>query len=42
MLTHPTHDTLSTVGMAAGGLLWGRLSDRLNVRSLLFIGSAAW
>ena len=32
--------TLSTVGMAAGGLLWGRLSDRLNVRSLLFIGSA--
>jgi MFS family permease len=40
MLTHPTHDTLSTVGMAAGGLLWGRLSDRLNVRSLLFIGSA--
>jgi MFS family permease len=40
MLTHPTHDTLSTVGMAAGGLLWGRLSDRLNVRGLLFIGSA--
>ncbi|TIS97165.1 MFS transporter [Mesorhizobium sp.] len=32
--------TLSSVGMAFGGLFWGRLSDRLNIRSLLFIGSA--
>lgn len=32
--------TLSSVGMALGGLFWGRLSDRLNTRNLLFIGSA--
>lgn len=32
--------TLSSVGMALGGLFWGRLADRLNIRTLLFIGSA--
>lgn len=31
--------TLSSVGMAVGGLLWGRLSDRLSIKNLLFIGS---
>jgi MFS family permease len=30
---------LSTVGMATGGLLWGRLSDRVDVRLLLAIGA---
>jgi MFS family permease len=29
---------LSTLGMAFGGLIWGRLSDRLDVRALLGIG----
>jgi len=33
--------TLSTVGMALGGLFWGRLSDRLDGRILLTLGSAA-
>ncbi|WP_019403141.1 MULTISPECIES: MFS transporter [unclassified Chelatococcus] len=33
--------TLSTVGMALGGLFWGRLSDRLDARILLACGSAA-
>lgn len=33
--------TLSTVGMALGGLFWGRLSDRLDARILLAFGSAA-
>ena len=31
---------LSTAGMALGGLFWGRLSDRLDVRLLLGIGAA--
>src|SRR5215216_3718658 len=30
---------LSTAGMAIGALLWGRLSDRMDVRSLLAIGA---
>src|SRR5690349_18595164 len=30
---------LSTAGMAIGGLFWGRLSDRMDVRSLLAIGA---
>lgn len=29
---------LSTAGMAVGGLFWGRLSDRIDVRALLAIG----
>jgi MFS family permease len=29
---------LSTTGMAIGGLFWGRLSDRVDVRGLLAIG----
>lgn len=33
--------TLATVGMAAGGLVWGRLADRFDLRVLLFIGSTA-
>src|SRR5262249_33948571 len=31
---------LSTAGMAVGGLFWGRLSDRLDVRLLLVLGAA--
>jgi MFS family permease len=31
---------LSTVGMAIGGLFWGRLSDRMDVRPLLAAGAA--
>jgi MFS family permease len=31
---------LSTAGMAIGGLFWGRLSDRLDVRLLLGLGAA--
>src|SRR4051794_21299263 len=31
---------LSTIGMALGGLFWGRLSDRMDVRVLLAIGAA--
>jgi len=31
---------LSTVGMALGGWLWGRLSDRMDVRLLLAAGAA--
>jgi MFS family permease len=31
---------LSTTGMAVGGLLWGRLSDRLDVRLLLALGAS--
>src|SRR5215218_2068477 len=31
---------LSTTGMALGGLFWGRLSDRMDVRVLLAIGAA--
>lgn len=31
---------LSTAGMAIGGLFWGRLSDRMDVRLLLAIGAA--
>jgi MFS family permease len=31
---------LSTAGMALGGVFWGRLSDRLDVRLLLGIGAA--
>ena len=30
---------LSTAGMAIGGLFWGRLSDRMDVRILLAIGA---
>jgi MFS family permease len=30
---------LSTAGMAIGGLIWGRLSDRMDVRALLAIGA---
>src|ERR1044071_6661564 len=30
----------STVGMAVGGLCWGRLSDRMDVRLLLALGAA--
>lgn len=30
---------LSTTGMAIGGLLWGRLSDRMDVRLLLAVGA---
>lgn len=33
--------TLSTVGMALGGLVWGRLSDRFAPRLFLTFGSAA-
>ncbi|HMF14537.1 MAG TPA: MFS transporter, partial [Gemmataceae bacterium] len=29
----------STCGMAIGGVFWGRLSDRMDVRSLLAIGA---
>jgi MFS family permease len=32
---------LSTAGMAIGGLFWGRLSDRMDVRSLLAIGATS-
>ena len=31
---------LSTAGMALGGLIWGRLSDRTDVRFLLALGAA--
>jgi MFS family permease len=31
---------LSTAGMAAGGLFWGRLSDRIDVRLLLAVGGS--
>jgi MFS family permease len=31
---------LSTAGMAIGGLLWGRLSDRMDVRLLLAVGAS--
>lgn len=31
---------LSTAGMALGGLFWGRLSDRIDVRLLLALGAA--
>src|SRR5215813_8971814 len=31
---------LSTAGMAIGGLYWGRLSDRLDVRLLLAVGAS--
>src|SRR5215468_5663390 len=31
---------LSTAGMALGGLFWGRLSDRMDVRLLLALGAA--
>jgi MFS family permease len=31
---------LSTAGMAVGGLFWGRLSDRIDVRPLLALGAA--
>jgi MFS family permease len=31
---------LSTAGMAIGGLFWGRLSDRMDVRLLLAIGAS--
>ena len=31
---------LSTAGMALGGLFWGRLSDRADVRLLLAVGGA--
>ena len=31
---------LSTAGMALGGLVWGRLSDRMDVRLLLALGAA--
>src|SRR5262245_17434275 len=31
---------LSTAGMAIGGLLWGRLSDRMDVRMLLAVGAS--
>jgi MFS family permease len=31
---------LSTAGMAIGGLFWGRLSDRMDVRILLVLGAA--
>jgi MFS family permease len=31
---------LSTAGMALGGLFWGRLSDRMDVRLLLVLGAA--
>jgi len=31
---------LSTAGMAIGGLFWGRLSDRMDVRILFAIGAA--
>src|SRR5215207_862657 len=30
---------LSTAGMAIGGLLWGRLSDRMDVRLLFAVGA---
>src|SRR5215470_12644780 len=29
----------STAGMAIGGVFWGRLSDRMDVRGLLAIGA---
>jgi MFS family permease len=32
---------LSTTGMAIGGMAWGRLSDRVDVRSLLALGGAS-
>jgi MFS family permease len=31
---------LSTAGMALGGLFWGRLSDRIDVRPLFAVGAA--
>ncbi len=31
---------VASVGMAVGGLVWGRLSDRLDIRLLLAIGGA--
>src|SRR5262245_15655441 len=31
---------IATVGMAVGGLVWGRLSDRLDIRILLATGGA--
>jgi MFS family permease len=31
---------IASVGMAIGGLVWGRLSDRLDIRLLLAIGGA--
>jgi MFS family permease len=30
----------ATIGMALGGYIWGRVSDRLDIRALLMIGSA--
>jgi len=32
--------TLAAVGMAAGGVIWGRISDRVDVRYLLLSGGA--
>lgn len=32
---------LSTTGMAIGGMVWGRLSDRVDVRSLLALGGTS-
>ncbi|MER8534224.1 MFS transporter [Mesorhizobium sp. M1005] len=34
--------TLSSVGMALGGLFWGRLSDRLNVKACYSSAQLAW
>src|SRR6476646_3989032 len=32
---------LSTLGMAVGGLFWGRLADRIDIRVLLAIGGTS-
>ncbi|MCX2725705.1 MFS transporter [Roseibium salinum] len=32
--------TLAAVGMAIGGVVWGRISDRTDIRYLLYIGGA--
>jgi MFS family permease len=31
---------IATIGMAVGGLVWGRLCDRLNIRLLLAVGGS--
>src|SRR5262245_29872365 len=31
---------VATVGMAVGGLVWGRVSDRVNIRLLMAIGGS--
>src|ERR1700752_2409718 len=33
--------TVHTIGAAVGGLVWGRLSDRIGARQIAFLGAVA-